>query len=101
MPVVITAAALTAALAQLPDKAVAIVEALLNMEISLVDDATTSSAPAVAEMLRPAGLYAAEQVTAATVVRAANRRSLPVVTSRRPPARVAGEALSPMDRARA
>jgi hypothetical protein len=81
VPVITTAAALTAALAQLPDKAVATVEALLGMEISLVDELTPGSAWAVAATLRGAGSHAAEQVTAATVVQAARLRALPVVTS--------------------
>ncbi|MEV5554966.1 hypothetical protein AB0L44_15060 [Nonomuraea wenchangensis] len=85
VPVVTTAAALTAALAQLPDKAVPIVEALLRMEICVVDTLTPDSAPAVAEVLREARWYAAEQVTAATVVHAARRRALPVVTNNRNP----------------
>jgi hypothetical protein len=81
VPVVTTAAALTVALAQLPDQAVTTVEALLGMEISLVDDLTPGTATAVAETLRLSGFHAAEHVTAATVVQAARHRSLPVVTS--------------------
>ncbi|MCF6472469.1 hypothetical protein FAF44_29345 [Nonomuraea sp. MG754425] len=82
VPVVTTAAALTVALAQLPGKAAPVVEALLAMEICVVDELTPGSAPAVAEVLREAGPYAAELgVTAATIVQAAGRRSLPVVTS--------------------
>ncbi|MER5322340.1 hypothetical protein [Streptosporangium roseum] len=81
VPVVTTAAALTAALAQLPDKAVPVLDALLGMEISVVDDLTPGSAPAVAAILQAAGPYAAEQLTAASIVHAAKRRGLPVVTS--------------------
>ncbi|HEX4814895.1 MAG TPA: hypothetical protein VFV66_19310 [Nonomuraea sp.] len=81
VPVVTTAAALAVALAQLPGTSVATVETLLSMEISLVDDLTPDTAAAVAETLRRAGSQAAEHVTAATVVRAARHRSLPVVTS--------------------
>lgn len=82
VPVITTAAALTAALAQLPASAVPVIDVLLGMEgTTLVDDLTPGSAPGVAELLRNAGPYAAEQVTAATVVLAARRRALPVVTS--------------------
>ena len=91
VPVVTTSAAITASLAQIPDKAVPILEALLRMEICVVDDLTLGSAPGVAEILREARWYAAEQVTAATIVHAARRRSLPILTSNRHPL----EALSP------
>lgn len=81
VPVVTTAPALAAALAQLPAPAVPLLDVLLNLEISVVDDLTPASAPAVAEVLHTAGPYAAEQVTAASVVYAAKRRGLAVVTS--------------------
>ncbi|TDD21607.1 hypothetical protein [Nonomuraea diastatica] len=58
------------------------IDVLLGMEgTTFVDSLTLGSAPGVAEVLREAGPYAPEQVTAATVVQAARRRSLPVVTS--------------------
>ncbi|WP_327591281.1 hypothetical protein OHA25_60115 (plasmid) [Nonomuraea sp. NBC_00507] len=82
VPIITTAAALTAALAQLPSSAAPVIDVLLGMDgTTLVDNLTPGSAPGVAEVLRNAGPYAAEQVTAATVVQAARRRSLPVVTS--------------------
>ncbi|MBG0818726.1 hypothetical protein [Planomonospora sp. ID82291] len=81
VPVVTTAPAVTAALAQIPDAAVAVLDALVRMEICVVDDLTPGSAPGVAEVLRAAGPYAAEQLTAASVVHAARRRDIPVVTS--------------------
>ncbi|GAA2419648.1 hypothetical protein [Nonomuraea africana] len=82
VPIVTTAPALTAALAQLPDSAVPVLEVLLGMDgTTLVDSLIPASAPGVAEVLRIAGPYATEQVTAASVVHAAKRRSLPVVTA--------------------
>ncbi|MFD0884550.1 hypothetical protein ACFQ08_08280 [Streptosporangium algeriense] len=80
VPIVTTTPALTAALAQLPDTAVPVLDALLGMEIVIVESLTPGSASSVAAMLRAAGPYAAEQLTAASVVHAARRRGLPVVT---------------------
>ncbi|MFD9947717.1 hypothetical protein ACFWYW_56765 [Nonomuraea sp. NPDC059023] len=81
-PLITTSAALTAALAQLPAKAVPLLEVLLGMEATtIVDNLTPSNAPAVAEVLAKAGPDAAEWLTAATVVLAARRRALPVVTA--------------------
>ncbi|MEW9555330.1 hypothetical protein [Nonomuraea sp. NPDC050783] len=82
VPVITTTAALTTALAQLPPTAVPILDVLLGMEgTTIVDDLTRDSVSGVAEVLRPAGSYAGEYVAAATVVQAARRRSIPVVTS--------------------
>ncbi|GIH25716.1 hypothetical protein Aph01nite_40260 [Acrocarpospora phusangensis] len=81
VPLVTTAPALAAALAQLNEPAVPVLDALLSMEISIVDELTPSCAPGVAVILRAAGPYAAEQVTAASIVRTAKRRGLPVVTA--------------------
>ncbi|MFI6456819.1 hypothetical protein ACIBF6_35330 [Streptosporangium amethystogenes] len=81
VPLVITAPSLTAALAQLPGQAVPVLQALLGMEISVIEDLTPGSAPDVAAILRTAGPYAAEQLTAASVVHTARRRGLPVITS--------------------
>ncbi|MEU9837111.1 hypothetical protein AB0D67_36705 [Streptosporangium sp. NPDC048047] len=81
VPIVTTAPALTAALAQLPDEAVPILDALLGMEIVVVEHLTPGSAPGVAAVLKAAGPYAAEQLTAASLVHAARRRGLPVVTA--------------------
>ncbi|GHE31708.1 hypothetical protein GCM10017673_38080 [Streptosporangium violaceochromogenes] len=80
VPLVTTTPALTAALAQLPDRAVPVLHALLGMEITIVEDLTPSTAPDVATVLRTAGPYAAEQLTAASIVHAARRRGLPIVT---------------------
>ncbi|WP_433542104.1 hypothetical protein ACQP10_38100 (plasmid) [Streptosporangium sandarakinum] len=81
VPIVTTAPALTAALAQLPDEAVPILDALLGMEIAVVEHLTPGSAPGVAAVLKKAGPYAPEQLTAASLVHAARRRGLPVVTA--------------------
>ncbi|GAA5082510.1 hypothetical protein [Thermocatellispora tengchongensis] len=81
VPVVTTAPALATALAQIPGKDVPVLEALLAMDISVVDALTPGNAPGVAEVLHTAGPFAAEALTAASVVHAAHRRSLPVVTS--------------------
>ncbi|MBG0831865.1 hypothetical protein HS041_29580 [Planomonospora sp. ID67723] len=82
VPVVTTAPAVTVALAQLPASAVPILDALIGMEICLVDDLTPSSAPGVAEVLQVVGPYAAEHLlTAASIVQAARRRNIPVTTS--------------------
>ncbi|WP_440106802.1 hypothetical protein [Streptosporangium sp. H16] len=81
VPVVTSAPALTAALAQLPHQDVPVLDALLGMEISIVDDLTPGSASGVAAILQTAGPYAAEQLTAASIVHTAQRRGLPVITS--------------------
>ncbi|HEX4816573.1 MAG TPA: hypothetical protein VFV66_27850 [Nonomuraea sp.] len=82
MPVVTTAAALTAALGQLPAPAVPVLEVLLGMDgTTLVDDLTSGSAPAEAELLHHVAPYTEQAVTAATVVHAARRRGLPIVTA--------------------
>ncbi|MFI6485102.1 hypothetical protein ACIBH1_44830 [Nonomuraea sp. NPDC050663] len=82
VPIVTTAPALTAAIAQLPNKAIPLLEMLLGMnDVMIVDSLTPGSAPGVAEALREAGPFAAEQVTAASIVHAARRRGLPVLTS--------------------
>ncbi|MFI9845088.1 hypothetical protein ACIHFD_49275 [Nonomuraea sp. NPDC051941] len=82
VPVITTAAALTAALAQIPSAAVPVMDVLLGMEgTTLVDDLTPATAPGVAEVLSKAGPYAPEWVTAATVVQAARQRRIPVLTS--------------------
>jgi hypothetical protein len=84
---VIPAPALTAALAQLPDRAVPILDVLLGLEVRIVDDLTAGSAPAVAAILKAAGPSAAELLTAASVVHAAQRRGLPILTSNAAPLR--------------
>ncbi|GAA2700496.1 hypothetical protein GCM10010412_097670 [Nonomuraea recticatena] len=82
VPIVTTAPALTAALAQLPDSAVPVLESLLRMDdVALVDSLTQGSAPGVDEILRAVGPYAEQAVTAASVVHAARRRGLPVLTA--------------------
>ncbi|MEV4477326.1 hypothetical protein [Nonomuraea sp. NPDC049504] len=82
VPLITTAAALTAAIAQLPDKAVPVLDALIGMDITIVDPLTSDSAPAVAEILRTVAPYAAAQaVTAVSVAHAARRRGLPIVTA--------------------
>lgn len=81
VPIVTTAAALTVALAQLPPKAVPVLEALLGMEVTVVDNLTPGSAPGVAEVLRAAGPAAAELLVLATVVQAALWRGLPILTA--------------------
>lgn len=82
VPLITTAAALTAAIAQLPDKAVPVLDALIGMDITIVDSLTVGSAPAVAEILRAVAPYAAAQaLTAASVAHAARRRGLPIVTA--------------------
>ncbi|WTL69734.1 hypothetical protein OG339_48725 (plasmid) [Streptosporangium sp. NBC_01495] len=78
---VIPAAALTEALAQLPDEAVQVLDVLLGLEVVVVDDLTTGSAPAVAEILKVAGPRAAEVLTAASAVQSARRRGgIPILT---------------------
>ncbi|MGW2214059.1 hypothetical protein ACWCSD_03650 [Nonomuraea sp. NPDC001684] len=82
VPLITTSAALTAAIAQLPDKAVPVLDALVGMDITIVESLTAGSAPAVAEILRTVAPYAAAQaVTAASVAYAARRRALPIVTA--------------------
>ncbi|GAA0917407.1 hypothetical protein [Nonomuraea longicatena] len=81
VPIVVTAPALAAALAQLPADTAPVLGALLRMEdVTLVDDLTSHTAPDVAEALRSAAPFTAEHVTAASVVHAARRRCLPVLT---------------------
>ncbi|MFI6298863.1 hypothetical protein ACIBEJ_45250 [Nonomuraea sp. NPDC050790] len=81
LPIVTTTPALTAALAQLDARHVPVLDTLLGMtDVMIVDSLTSGSAPGVAEVLRQAGPYAAEQVTSASVVHAATRRCLPVLT---------------------
>ncbi|MGW0485769.1 hypothetical protein [Nonomuraea sp. NPDC003214] len=81
VPLVTTAPAVTAALAQLPKQAVTVLDALLAMDVTVVDSLTPGNAPAVAELLAPVAAYAEQGITAASVVHAARRRGLPVVTA--------------------
>lgn len=81
VPVVTSAPALTAALAQLSNQHVPVLNALLGMEISIIDDLTPGNAPDVAAILQTAGPYPAEQLTAASIVHTAKRRGFPVVTT--------------------
>jgi hypothetical protein len=79
-PLVIPAPALTAALAQIPADAVPVLDVLLTLEIHIVDPLTPGNAPAIAEILRAAGPYAPEALTAASVAYAAKSRGIPVTT---------------------
>lgn len=79
-PLIIPVPALTAALAQIPAPAVPILDTLLALEVRVVDDLTANSARSIAAILKIAGPYAAEALTAASVVHAARRRGLPIVT---------------------
>ncbi|MET7335916.1 hypothetical protein [Nonomuraea sp. NPDC005650] len=82
VPLVTTGPAVAAALAQLPESAAPVVDALLGMDVTIVDDLGRESAPGVAALLRPQhAAYAEQGVTAASVVLAARRRGLPVVTA--------------------
>ncbi|MEV4087450.1 hypothetical protein AB0J43_45040 [Nonomuraea fuscirosea] len=82
VPLVTTGPAVAAALAQLPEPAAPIVDALLSMDVTIVDEVGQQSAPGVAALLRPEhAAYAEQGVTAASVVLAAKRRGLPVVTA--------------------
>ncbi|GAA1613322.1 hypothetical protein GCM10009733_006770 [Nonomuraea maheshkhaliensis] len=82
VPLVTTGPAVAAALAQLPESAAPIVDALLSMDVTIVDEVGRQSAPGVAALLRPRhAAYAEQGVTAASVVLAAKRRGLPVVTA--------------------
>jgi hypothetical protein len=81
VPLVTTGPAIAAALAQIPAQSVPVLDALLAMDVTVVDDLTRESAAGVAELLRPVASYAEQGVTVASVVHAAKRRRLPVVTA--------------------
>ncbi|MFI6990361.1 hypothetical protein ACI2LC_37350 [Nonomuraea wenchangensis] len=76
---------------QLPKAAASAVDALLSLDVTLVDDLGREHAPGVAALLRPQhAAYAEQGVTAASVVLAAQRRGLPVVTASPLPLRALG-----------
>ncbi|MEU4703419.1 hypothetical protein [Nonomuraea dietziae] len=76
----IPAPVLAAAIAQIPDRAVPVLEVLVGLEVTTVVALTEGSAPAIGATLKAAGTAAAEAVTAASVVHAALTRGIPVVT---------------------
>ncbi|MEV7013368.1 hypothetical protein [Streptosporangium sp. NPDC051022] len=79
---VVPAPALAAATAQLPGRALSVLNVLLGLEVTVIVPLTREKAAALAVTLRAAGVSAAEAVTAASVVHEARVRRVPIVTDR-------------------
>ncbi|MEV0195305.1 hypothetical protein [Nonomuraea sp. NPDC050691] len=77
---IIPAPALTAAYAAIPDRARPVLDVLVGLETTVVVPVDHGNAAAIADTLRAAGISAPEAVTAASVVDAALRRRVPIVT---------------------
>ncbi|MGA4995926.1 hypothetical protein [Nonomuraea bangladeshensis] len=77
---VIPAPALTAAYAAVPDRARPVLDVLVGLETVVVVPIDEGNAAAIADTLRVAGITAPEAITAASVVHAALRRRVPIVT---------------------
>lgn len=84
---VIPAPALAAAYAAVPDRARPVLDVLVGLETVVISPIDQHNAVAIADTLRAAGIAGAEAVTAASVVDAALRRRVPIVTGQPFPVR--------------